>query len=265
MAPPMRSALPTTHYTGAWKVAYADFTTAMMALFLILWILSSASREQKESIANYFRHEGPLRDGGASVGGGALRGGNGVLSQISNDVVALDVRRLEKTGQALRERLRGDAGLAGVAGQVQVSMGEEGLVIEISDDRDDALFGVGSAAMDPRLARLLDEIGGTLAALPNAVRIEGHTDARGFPSGAAYSNWELSADRANAARRRLEARGLTSGRFESVVGYGERYLKYPSEPHAPGNRRVTLTVLRDGGAEGQARPGDTGDFPSPAL
>ena len=263
--PAARAVLGPSHYTGAWKVAYADFTTAMMALFLILWILSSASREQKESIANYFRSDGPLRDGGASVGGGALHGGSGVLSQISNDVVAVDVRRLERTGQALRERLRGDAGLAGVAEQVQISMGEEGLVIEISDDRDDALFAVGSAAMDPRLARVLDDIAGTLAPLPNALRIEGHTDARRYPAGAAYSNWELSADRANATRHRLEGRGLSSERFESVVGCGERYLKYPTDPQAPGNRRISLTVLRDDDAVGEARPGDGSSPAPPAL
>lgn len=244
-APPIRSLRPTTHHTGVWKVAYADFTTAMMALFLILWILSSASREQRQSIANYFRQEGARRERGASVGGGALPGGSGVLSRISNDVVALDVRRLEETGEAMRERLRGDASLEGLAGRIEVAMGEAGLVIELADDQEDPLFAVGSAALRPRLERLLDEIGETLVPLPNAVRIEGHTDARSFPAGAAYSNWELSADRANAARRRLEERGIGSARFESVVGYGDRYLKYPGDPSAAGNRRVTLTVLRN--------------------
>lgn len=252
------------HHGGAWKVAYADFTTAMMALFLILWILSSASKEQKQSIANYFRSDGPFRDGGASLGGGALDGGTGVLSQVSNDVVPVDLRRLEKTGQELREKLAGDAGLGGLSSQVQVSMGDEGLIIEISEDADDALFAVGSATMDEGFARILDHVAESLAPLRNQIRIEGHTDGRKYPSGAVYTNWELSVDRANAARRRLEGTGVTR-RFESVVGYGDAYPKYSEDPNAPGNRRITLTVLRDDSGNAPAEPAATAGASEPTL
>src|SRR5262245_46581376 len=102
--PAPTSANHNAHHGGAWKVAYADFTTAMMALFLLLWILSSSSKEQKQSIANYFREQGPFRDGGASIGGGALQGGEGLMPNASNDFVNLEMQMLQSAGDDLKEK-----------------------------------------------------------------------------------------------------------------------------------------------------------------
>jgi chemotaxis protein MotB len=231
------------HHGGAWKVAYADFTTAMMAFFLLLWILSSASPEQKQSIANYFREQGPFREGGATRGGGALKNGSGLMPNAGDQFLEM------------QKRVGGGA----LSDQVRVTMGEDGLVIELADDKDDAIFAVGSAAMEPKFATIFDEIAHSLAELPNRVRIEGYTDGRQYPPGAAYTNWELSADRANAARRRLEGHGLARDRFESIAGLGDGYPAIPEEPLAPGNRRITITVLNEtelpDQAEAAAEPG----------
>jgi chemotaxis protein MotB len=232
------------HHGGAWKVAYADFTTAMMAFFLLLWILSSSSKEQKQSIANYFREQGPFRTGGASLGGGALEGGSGVMPDVSSQMVNLDMEMLQKAAETLQETIDSQRELEGVADQVEVYMNEDGLVIEISEDRDDAFFALGSATMSATFEQILDDVAISLAGTRNQVRIEGHTDARQYPAGAAYSNWELSADRANAARRRLEQRGLERARFESVVGYADGRPVVGADPYAPANRRITITVLR---------------------
>jgi chemotaxis protein MotB len=239
------------HNGGAWKVAYADFTTAMMAFFLLLWILSSTSPEQKQSIANYFRDDGPFRDGGATKGGGSIgRNGAGILPHSGEKLKELDAKRLERAAQEIEQEMtalggNGDGkGGGAVAGQVKVSVTDDGLVIEIADDADDAIFAVGGAQMAPKFEAIFDAVAGHLAGLPNRVRVEGYTDARQYAGGAAYTNWELSADRANAARRRLESHGLARERFESVVGYGDGYPAIPADPFAPANRRITMTVLK---------------------
>jgi len=118
-------------------------------------------------------------------------------------------------------------------------------VIDITDDPQDELFAIGSSAMNPDFAHALDAVAASLTEMPNnRVRIEGYTDARQYAANASYTNWELSVDRANAARRRLETRGLDRSRFESVVGYGDGRLSVPDDPMAPGNRRITITVLK---------------------
>ena len=237
------------HHGGAWKVAYADFTTAMMAFFLLLWILSSTSPEQKQSIANYFRDDGPFRDGGATKGGGSIgKNGAGILPHSGEKLKELDAKRLERAAQEIEQEMTAlggnGEGTGGAAGQVKVSVTDDGLVIEIADDADDAIFAVGGAQMAPKFEAIFDAVAEHLAGLPNRVRVEGYTDARQYAGGSAYTNWELSADRANAARRRLESHGLARQRFESVVGYGDGYPAVAEDPLAPANRRITMTVLK---------------------
>ena len=238
------------HSGGAWKVAYADFTTAMMAFFLLLWILSSTSPEQKQSIANYFRDDGPFRDGGATKGGGSIgNNGAGILPGSGEKLKELDMKRLERAAQEIEQEMtalggQGDGQGGGVAGQVKVSVSDDGLVIEIADDADDAIFAVGGAQMAPKFEAIFDAVAEHLAGLPNRVRVEGYTDGRQYAGGSAYTNWELSSDRANAARRRLESHGLARNRFESVVGYGDGFPAVPADPLAPANRRITMTVLK---------------------
>jgi chemotaxis protein MotB len=239
------------HHGGAWKVAYADFTTAMMAFFMLLWILAASSPQQKHAIAQYFRNEGPFQDGGASMTGD-FDGGPAFLEMSAVSSVMEETQTLEQVAQQLGEALEatpgegaGEGGSAGLKDQVKISVTNEGLVIEIADDPEDELFAVGKADMNDAFGQTLDAVAAQLKTLPNPVRLEGYTDARQYPAGAQYTNWELSVDRANAARRRLEGHGLARERFQSVVGYGDGRLAVPEEPLAPGNRRITITVLRE--------------------
>jgi len=232
------------HHGGAWKVAYADFTTAMMAFFLLLWILSSTSPEQKQSIANYFRDDGPFRDGGATKGGSALgKSGAGLMPGAGEKLIEMEINKLNRTAEEIEKEIKG-LGIDDAAEQVKVSVTEDGLVIEIADDENDAIFAVGGSEMDPQFQAIFDAVAENLSTMPNRVRIEGYTDARQYPAGASYTNWELSADRANAARRRLEAHGLERNRFESIVGNGDGDPAVAENPLAPANRRITITVLK---------------------
>lgn len=254
------------HHGGAWKVAYADFTTAMMAFFMLMWILAASSPEQKKAIAQYFRSEGPFKDGGNSVTG-SFTGGPGFMANPVHNAIVAETTALETAAQELQEALNealegaegegegegagegagegGQVSLSEMKDQVSITLGDDGLVIDITDDARQELFAVGSAKMNPVFEKLLDAVAASLRGLTNRVRVEGYTDARPYPPGVLYTNWELSTDRANAARRRLEAGGLGRERFESVVGYGDGRLAAPSSPLAPANRRITITVLRE--------------------
>ncbi len=247
------------HHGGAWKVAYADFTTAMMAFFMLLWILAASSPQQKQAIAQYFRNEGPFQDGGSTMTGD-FEGGPSFLEMSPASSVMAETNALEQVAQQLGEALQATPGKgagegagegvgegtgAGLKDQVKISVSNEGLVIEIADDPEDELFAVGKADMNAAFGETLDALAAHLKTLPNPVRLEGYTDARQYPAGAPYTNWELSVDRANAARRRLETHGLARARFQSVVGYGDGRLAVPDAPLAPGNRRITITVLRE--------------------
>jgi chemotaxis protein MotB len=243
------------HHGGAWKVAYADFTTAMMAFFMLLWILAASSPKQKQAIAQYFRNDGPFQDGGSTMSGD-FEGGPAFLEMEAASNVVAETQTLEQVAQQLNEALEttpgegegegaGEGPGAGLRDQVKISVSNEGLVIEIADDPEDELFAVGKADMNAAFGETLDAVAAQLKTLPNAVRLEGYTDARQYPAGAQYTNWELSVDRANAARRRLEGHGLARARFQSVVGYGDGRLAVPDAPLAPGNRRITITVLRE--------------------
>ena len=264
------------HHGGAWKVAYADFTTAMMAFFMLMWILAASSPKQKQAIAQYFRSEGPFKNGGAPSMAGNLSGGPGLFQMPIHNSIMDETQTLETAARELGESLdeggaKGDSdgagkadstgqggaggqgqdkgagkepGLSDMKDQVTISVTDDGLVIEITDDTQQELFPVGSSKLNPEFERTLDAVAKRLKGLPNAIRVEGYTDARPYPEGVGYSNWELSADRANAARRRLEERGVPSQRFESVTGYGDTRPAAPASPLAPANRRITITVLR---------------------
>lgn len=246
-------------------MAYADFTTAMMAFFLLMWILASSTTAQKHAVARYFRQEGPIVDGG-SVMSGQFQGGPSFMETPNQEGVLQDMKALEEMGREVREAIEA-VEAEGLADQVWISMGPEGLVIEVADDPQDELFAIGSATMNLQFERALDAVARSVARLPNRVRIEGYTDARQYPAGAGYTNWELSADRANAARRRLETHGLARERFESVVGYGDGRLAVPGDPMAPGNRRITITVLKKNSlpVPGEPQPAGTTAPPDAAA
>lgn len=244
------------HHGGAWKVAYADFTTAMMAFFMLMWILAASTPKQKKAIAQYFRNEGNIRDGGGASMTGTMNGGPGFMKMPVHNSIVEESQKLELTAKELGDSLEegGEAGLSDMKDQVSISLTDDGLVIEITDDSQQELFAVGGAVMNAAFQRTLDAVAAQLKGLPNQVRVEGYTDARPYPPGVDYSNWELSADRANAARRYLEDKGLQRGRFESIVGYGDGRLAAPASPLAPANRRITITVLREHAVAKEAEP-----------
>ncbi len=242
------------HHGGAWKVAYADFATAMMAFFLLMWILNAASKDKKQALANFFRAEGPFRIASASVGGGVVQGGAGVMKDLSKFAVKPNAgeAELNRARKELEEKIKQSPELKEYAGQVNVRIAPEGLVIDMHEESGHELFAVGSAKPSPGFEKLLAAVADTIAPLAFPIQIEGHTDARPYgAANAAYSNWELSADRANSSRRVLEAHGVAPPRVASVVGHADRMLAAPGDPLAAVNRRITITLLRMDDGEGE--------------
>ncbi|MBX6365962.1 MAG: OmpA family protein [Gemmatimonadetes bacterium] len=232
------------HHGGSWKVAYADFVTAMMAFFLVMWILGMDSHT-KDLIQGYFTNPVGFKK--------AYSSGENPLS-MGNSPSNLDVRRIallardfqrvrfEQVREQIRRRLSDDAELRALAGQVEIVITREGLRIELLEAGEgNTFFATGSATVTPAAERLLVTIAESIADLPNPIVIEGHTDARPYGSGA-YTNWELSADRANAARRVLTAGGVDPERVTEVRGYADRDLRLPHAPLAAANRRVSILL-----------------------
>jgi chemotaxis protein MotB len=248
---------------GQWKVAYADFVTAMMAFFMVLWIVSSTNATQRQGIARFFNRTlsldlqggDGLLDGGKSmvVGAGPAKRavgreestqgaeGNGARG-VDAMPTRLDRQRLEAI-KAEIERMMRTGDLRDAARHLLIEMTPEGLRIQIFDRDGEAMFDLGSAVPSPRLVHILGILAGVLATVPNPMVMAGHTDA--LPLQAPdYTNWELSADRANAARRTLEGDGLTSARFVRVEGLAATDLLVPQTPDDPRNRRIAVTLLR---------------------
>jgi len=233
------------HHGGAWKVAFADFMTALMAVFLVLWIIGQ-SQEVREAIAGHFSD--PL--GYAAQGGNSMIAGVGI--QLRTIPTAADERllsmrreRLQRLGYQIQREISSSLSLDELSQYTEIQMVEEGLRIELLENSDGVFFGLGST--DPSLVgeNLLELLGRELSAVPNMVVVEGHTDARQYGGARGYTNWELSADRANAARRTLLAGGLRSEQILQVRGHADRDLRDFDDPYSPSNRRVTITVLTD--------------------
>ena len=254
------------HHGGAWKVAYADFVTAMMAFFLVLWIVGQ-SRPVKAGVAGYFRDPGVLEN---SRSNGILPGGNegvspnappnlqsstgkGKSDQPSPDEQAA----LKHAGELLRERLARMPELAKLQKQVEIQLTRDGLRIELIETSDSLFFDTGSAALKTETIKLLGVIATELGSLPNSIVIEGHSDSRRYSTSGVYSNWELSSDRANAARRVMEQEGLHPAQVSEVRGYANTRLRVPTDPLDPRNRRVSIIVsnmIADAAAQAGAPP-----------
>jgi len=231
------------HHGGAWKVAFADFMTAMFALFLVLWLVNQ-SADVKDAIANYFRDPIGFEQGGnlqLSIGGAD----SPRADQQVRDAIAVQRRRaaLGTAGERIRQALAASPALARVANNVEVEMTPEGLRIALTEDDGAHFFDSGSARLEHRAEEVLAVVAHELAPLANAVLVEGHTDARPLRRGDGYSNWELSTDRAHQARRLLVASGIDEGRIAQVRGFADRDLLEPDAPMSPRNRRITITVL----------------------
>jgi chemotaxis protein MotB len=228
------------HHGGAWKVAYADFVTAMMAFFLVMWIVGQKP-EVKAAVAGYFRDPGAF-DGGRGVLPG-VEGTAAVTPEPPSPEAA--TAALEKAAEELRDAVASRPEFAAIADRIEISVTDEGLRIELREAPDDGFFASGSAEMKPQTVELLRIIGSELGQISNKVAVEGHTDSRPYPSPTdGYTNWELSADRANAARRVLVKSGLKAGQVEAVRGYADTRLRTAQDPLNPSNRRISIIVRR---------------------
>jgi chemotaxis protein MotB len=254
---------------GAWKIAYADFVTAMMAFFLLMWLLGSTTEGDKKGIADYF--SSPLKV--ALLGGGqgsgdsshVIKGGGQDLTRSSGQVKSGEVRAerktinlqslkaeqiraehaaLEELKERIQQKIAANATLAAMSGQIRLDMTRDGLRIQIVDEGNRPMFDSGSAVVKPYMRELLRAIGAVLGEVPNRLTLEGHTDAAPFGGGdRGYSNWELSADRANASRRELMAGGMPEDRPLRVQGLAASSLFDPKDPLAPSNRRISIIVM----------------------
>ncbi|WP_298013311.1 flagellar motor protein MotB [uncultured Aquabacterium sp.] len=253
---------------GAWKIAYADFVTAMMAFFLLMWLLGSTTEGDKKGIADYFNSPLKVAFFGGSGAGDAtsiVKGGGNNLSETVGQVkkgssdaaeekrrrrairaeqARAEAERLRVLKQKVEEVVANDDRLAKYQSQIRLDLTAEGLRIQIVDDQNRAMFDSGSSDVQGYMRDILRAIGGVLDEVPNRLTIEGHTDAKPFSGGErGYSNWELSADRANASRRELIAGGLSGAKVLRVQGLAASMLYEKDSPESPLNRRISIIVM----------------------
>ena len=230
------------HHGGAWKVAYADFVTAMMAFFMVMWILGMDD-SVKNSIEGYFSNPIGFKKG-YSAGKSPVSSGSSPGSVRTTALRLINRQEEEKqlsdASKGIKSKLK-DAGLTAIGDRIEIVQTSEGLRIELAEGATGReFFDVASASMTSNMKKTLDIIAQELAPLRNAVIVEGHTDAAQYSG--LYSNWELSADRANAARRVLESSGLNGARIVEVRGMADRQLRNPANPLDPSNRRITILL-----------------------
>ena len=218
------------HHGGAWKVAYADFVTAMMSLFIVLWLMSSTTKEQKEEIAGYFRdpHGMATQKGPTHPGKGAN--------------VLLNKQDMTKLKAQLLESIHHVDPLDKLKKQVEITITPEGLRIELIEDAHGTFFETGSTQPTPLLVSILKVLSGQLGSLPNRISIEGHTDSQPYSDDKVYSNWELSSDRANVARRLMQTSGVRADQVSQVRGFADQRLRNTQNPMDAANRRISLIV-----------------------
>jgi len=254
------------HHGGAWKVALADFMTAMFALFLVLWLVNQSS-DVKAAVAGYFAD--PL--GRAKEFGSSIMPGQGAPQERMPRVVdpssVVDMRRqqLGQLAQQLKQRLAAIPELQSLASKVDIQLTAEGLRIQLLEDPKGVFFQTGSADLSQNGREMLQMIGGELARLPNEMRIEGHTDARPYSGNSTYTNWELSADRANAARRILTQNCVPDARILQIRGLADRQLRVPEDPLSASNRRISILVMFDDRVAGDGTATTTGVADSTAA
>ncbi|MEO7085022.1 MAG: flagellar motor protein MotB [Gemmatimonadaceae bacterium] len=231
------------HHGGAWKVAYADFVTAMMAFFMVMWILGM-DESVKNSIQGYFSNPVGYKRG-YSGGKSPISSGSSPASVKTSTPImqvnrVLEDAQLGAVGGRIRSRLK-DAGLTAIGDRIEIVKTQDGLRIELAEDQTgDQFFSMASAVPTVAMRKTLEIVSGELAPLKNPIILEGHTDAAQYAG--LYSNWELSTDRANAARRVLEGAGLDPSRVIQVRGMADRELRNPENPLDPKNRRITILL-----------------------
>jgi chemotaxis protein MotB len=258
------------HHGGSWKIAYADFVTAMMAFFLLMWLIGSTAQGDLEGIAEYFQT--PLKvalQGGSGSGDSSsvIQGGGTDLTRSTGQVQKSDtpaprqtinlqaaraelqrreMQKLEDLKGRVEQAIEKNPALTQFKDQIKLEITLEGLQITVVDEQNRAMFDTGAAFVKDYTRNIMRAIGGLLNDVDNAISLAGHTDAAQYTSGErGYSNWELSADRANASRRELVAGGMNESKVLRVVGLGSSLPLYADDPLNPQNRRISLVVLND--------------------
>ena len=257
------------HHGGSWKIAYADFMTAMMAFFLVLWLMAATTKPERAAISEYFRNPSPLSGqsstpapgmagpGGASTSMIKLGGATDVSRGNSNDPFQnqqeavptpvqereRDRQRLEALKQELQEAISKSQALEPFKDQLLLDITPEGLRIQIVDKQNRPMFDLGSARLMPYTKTILLELSHFINQVPNHISITGHTDTTAYSTQVGYGNWELSADRANAARRALLEGGMDPAKVARVVGLASSVLFDKSNPQNPINRRISIVVM----------------------
>jgi chemotaxis protein MotB len=230
------------HHGGAWKVAYADFVTAMMALFIVLWLLNT-SDQVKKAIGGYFQDpKGYGKQTGTTVMG-------------TGEALSLSQIDMKQIKEKLEEAIKRAPEFKTLKDHIQMTVTGEGLRIELLETQRGMFFESGNAKPSEFGNDLLERLAAELGKLPNKILVEGHTDAKPFSSERGYSNWELSSDRANSARRIMQETGLRADQVTQVRGYADQRLRNPKDPNDPSNRRISLIV--------QYMPGDIAATESP--
>jgi chemotaxis protein MotB len=271
------------HHGGAWKVAYADFVTAMMAFFLLMWLINTTSPDQRRGIAEFFAPAavskvtsgaGGLMAGTSFADEGTRHGFSAPISPPSDpnytsnnreareeetklgpettaDAALARARSMRETAEfaraevAIRQAMADMPDVAELSRQVIVEQTPEGLRIQIIDQEGRSMFAPGSAEPNDRARRLLGVVAQAVAQLPNRLTLSGHTDGDAPPAASGMSNWELSAARANSARRFLQSHGISGDRIYQVAGRADSEPLFPDDPTLPGNRRIAITLLRE--------------------
>jgi chemotaxis protein MotB len=217
------------HHGGAWKVAYADFVTAMMALFIVLWMMN-ASKEIQEAVGGYFKDP---KGSSKKVGSGETGAG---------DSFTLTKDNMDKLKEELEQAVRKSPNFDKLKNNIEITLTPEGLRIELLESATGTFFESGVATPTGSGKDILIKLAQELGKLPNKLSIEGHTDSKPFASDESYGNWELSTDRANMARRIMQANGLSAQQVTQVRGYADQRLRKPNNPEDPSNRRISLIV-----------------------
>jgi chemotaxis protein MotB len=223
------------HHGGAWKVAYADFVTAMMALFIVLWVLGASDKKFKAGIAHYFREPGVFSGSrGIISNGGQDHLGSGIIQSPS----------LEVLESHIKQQLAESKELMRLKDQIPITLTADGLLIEMIDKDKGAFFEVSSAKIKPIMRKVLEVVVREVGKTSHKIAVAGHTDARPYHDDSFYSNWELSSARALNTRRALEEIGLVATRIEEVVGYADRRLRDPADPLSSENRRISILIKK---------------------
>jgi chemotaxis protein MotB len=217
------------HHGGAWKVAYADFVTAMMALFIVLWLLNS-SKEVQVAVGGYFK----------DPTGTSKKVGSNMVGAGENFILTKD--NMPKLKDQLQQAIRQMPDFDKLKSHIEMTVTSEGLRIELSESASGTFFDSGSPKLNGDGRELLVTLAGELGKLPNKLSIEGHTDSKPYAPSATYGNWELSSDRANAARRIMQANGIRADQVTQVRGFADKRLRKPDTPLDPANRRISLIV-----------------------